>query len=160
MIKDNTDFKWLVTNFNCNKQKIEKYDVLRYSEDDIKKLKKKCTTKEEFAEALKREFQWKYWSRAEYELILEIGDEHVWLKPWCGCRDDNYRVDVTFEEDDNFDWVAFALKQVENIPKLPTNPYSIKIDVWDQLEYRWDDFVDYCWYTRLKYERHNPKFNK
>ena len=48
MIKDNPDFKWLVTNFDCNKQKIEKYNVLRYREEDIKKLKKKYSTKEEF----------------------------------------------------------------------------------------------------------------
>ena len=48
MIKDNPDFKWLVTNFDCNKQKIEKYNILRYREEDIKKLKKKYPTKEEF----------------------------------------------------------------------------------------------------------------
>ena len=45
MIKDNPNFKWLVTNFDCNKQKIEKYNVLRYREEDIKKLKKKYSSR-------------------------------------------------------------------------------------------------------------------
>lgn len=153
MIKNNPDFKWLVTNFDCNKQKIEKYNVLRYREEEIKKLKKKYPTKEEFEKELKIRCQSRFWSRAEYELILEIGDEHVWLKPWCGCRDDSYRVDVTFEEDDNFDWVEFALKQVKDIPKLPTNPYQVKIDIWDQLEYRWNEFVDYVWNYHHKWQR-------
>ena len=76
--------------------------------------------------SLKIRCQSRFWSHAEYELILEIGDENVWLKPWCGCRDDNYRIDVTFEDEDNFDWVQFALKQVEDIPELTTNPYSVK----------------------------------
>ena len=53
MIKDNQDFKWLVTNFDCNKQKIEKYDVLQYREEEIKKLKKKCPAKEEFGDKIK-----------------------------------------------------------------------------------------------------------
>lgn len=154
MIKDNPDFKWLVTIFDCNKQKIEKYDVLRYREEDIKKLKKKYPTKEEFEKEFKIRCKSIFWSRAEYEVII-FTDENgrVYLKPWCGCRDDNCRVDVTFEDDDNFDWVEFALKQVKDIPKLPTNPYSIKIDVWDQLEYRWSEFVDFVWNYHHKWQR-------
>lgn len=53
MIKDNPDFKWLVTNFDCNKQKIEKYNILRYREEDIKKLKKKYPKKRNLRKSLK-----------------------------------------------------------------------------------------------------------
>ena len=88
MIKDNLDFKWLVTNFDCNKQKIEKYDVLRYREEDIKKLKKKYPTKEEFEKELRIKCMSQYWSRAEYEVIIFIDENsRVYLKPWCGCRE-------------------------------------------------------------------------
>lgn len=146
MIKDNPDFKWLVTNFDCNKQKIEKYNVLRYREEEIKKLKKKYPTKEEFEKEFRTKCMSQYWSRAEYELILEIGDEHVWLKPWCGCRDDNYRIHVTFDND--FDWSGFALKHIN-----PEYCQEAKIDVWDQLEYRWDEFVDYVWNYHHKWQR-------
>lgn len=146
MIKDNPDFKWLVTNFDCNKQKIEKYDVLRYREEDIKKLKKKYPTKDEFEKELKIRCQSRFWSRAEYELILEIGDEHVWLKPLCGCRDSNYKIDVTDETD--FDWKGFLEKHIN--PKYGS---EAKIDVWDQLEYRWSEFVDYVWNYHHKWQR-------
>lgn len=143
-IDDN--FSWLVTNFNCNKQKIEKYDVLRYREEDIKKLKKKYPIKEEFEKELKIRCQSRFWSRAEYELIIEIGDEHVLLKPWCGCRDDNYKIDVTDETD--FDWKGFAEKHIN--PKYGS---EAKIDVWDQLEYRWGEFVDFVWNYHHKWQR-------
>lgn len=146
MIKDNPDFKWLVTNFNCNKQKIEKYDVLRYHEEEIKKLKKKCPTKEEFEKELEIRCKSRFWSRAEYELIIEIGDEHVLLKPWCGSRDDNYKIDVTDEAD--FDWKGFAKKHIN--PKYGS---EAKIDVWDQLEYRWNEFVDFVWNYHHKWQR-------
>ena len=146
MIKDNPDFKWLVTNFDCNKQKIEKYNVLRYREEDIKKLKKKYPTKDEFEKELEIWCKSRFWARAQYELILEIGDEHVWLKPWCGCRDDNYRIHVTFDND--FDWSGFALKHIN-----PEYRQEAKIDVWDQLEYRWNEFVDYVWNYHHKWQR-------
>ena len=109
MIKDNQDFKWLVTNFDCNNQKIKKYNVLRYREEDIKKLKKKYPIKEEFEKELRTKCMSQYWSRAEYELIIFIDENsRVYLKPWCGCRDDNYKIDVTDATD--FDWKDFAEK--------------------------------------------------
>lgn len=162
MKRVDTNFSWLVTIFNCNKQKIEKYDVLRYREEDIKKLKKKYPIKEEFEKEFKIRCQSRFWSRAGYEFILEIGDEHVWLKPWCGfleigdkhvwlkpwcgCRDSDYKIDVTDETD--FDWKGFAEKHI-NTKYGP----EAKIDVWDQLEYRWDEFVDYVWNYHHKWQR-------
>ena len=146
--------KWTVKNFNCNTQIIEDYDVLRYYIDMIKKLKKKSRNKNEFADELKKEMMWHYWSRSEYELIIEITDDNqVFLKPWVGCRDaENAKINVT--EDKTFDWLAFAKEHINK--QILKN--EAKIDIYDQLVFRWDDFIDYCWYTRLKYERDNPKF--
>ena len=147
MIKDNLDFKWLVTNFDCNKQKIEKYNVLRYREEDIKKLKKKYPIKEEFEKELRTKCMSQYWSRAEYEVIIFIDENgRVYLKPWCGCRDSNYKIDVTDETD--FDWSGFAEKHINQ----KYGPEA-KIDVWDQLEYRWGEFVDYVWNYHHKWQR-------
>ena len=39
---------WLVLYHNPNAEKIEYYNVLKYREDSIKKLKKKCDNKEDF----------------------------------------------------------------------------------------------------------------
>ena len=140
---------WLVKNFDCNAQVIKDYDVLKYREDDIKKMKKKCATKEEFAEELRKEFQWQFWSKCEWELIIELTeDERVLLKPWVGCRDEEKAtIDVT--DDTTFDWKGFA---TEYIGKQIFNNEA-KIDVWDQIEYRFSDFVDYMWNYHHKWQR-------
>ena len=147
MKRIDTNFSWIVTNFNCNKQKIEKYDILRYREEEIKKLKKKCPTKEEFEKELRTKCMSQYWSRAEYEVIIFIDENsRVYLKPWCGCRDSNYKIDVTDKTD--FDWKGFAEKHIN-----PKYGPEAKIDVWDQLEYRWGEFVDFVWNYHHKWQR-------
>ena len=156
-----TEFKplsWKVKNFDCNRRLIEDYDILKYREDFIKKLKKKCVTKEEFAEQLLREFRYRYWSRSEYELIIRLTDDgHVILLPWCGSRDpESMAVDVT--EDISFDWKGFATEHIGK--QIYRN--EAKIDIFDQLTYgdQFEKLIDYCWYTKLKWERDNPKFHK
>lgn len=142
---------WKVKNFDCNKQAILDYDVLKYREADIKKLKKQCATKEDFAESLAREFKWRYWSRAEYEVVLQKWNNELWLKPWVGCcNPEEHRLDVSEAEF----WQSFS-----QWDKVNWWDNEAKIDVWDQLYYRWSDFVDYLWYTRLPYERDHPKFH-
>ena len=141
---------WKVKNYLVNDNKICDYDVLKYREDQIKKLKKKCATKEEFAEAMRREMMWQYWSRCEYEVIIVIDDNnHIWLNPWVGCRDpESAKIDVT---DEDFDWRGFAEYHIERqIHKDET-----KIDVYDQLQWKWDEFIDYCWAYRHKWQRKN-----
>ena len=148
---------WMVKNFNQNKQVIEDYDVLKYREDLIKKMKKKCATKEEFAEKLRREFQYYYWSRAEWELIIELTEDgRVLLRPWVGCRDGELFIDVT--DDITFDWKGFAQEHINK--QIYEN--KAKIDAYDQLIYgdNWDKMITYLWTTRLKYERDNPKFHE
>lgn len=144
---------WLVKNFDINAQKIENYDILEYREDFIKKLKKKCTTKEEFAEELRKEFQWQYWGRAEYELVIKQTDDgHIWLYPWCGCRSPE-DVAICVDNYEDFDWKGFA---VEHINKQIFHNEA-KIDIWDQLEYQWDEFITYCWNYHHKYQRSKTK---
>ena len=149
MKKEVKPFSWIVKIFDCNAQKIKDYDILKYREDDIKKLKKKYTTKEEFAEALRRECMYRFWSKAEWELIIEcIEDSRVILRPWCGCYNpDEVKIDVT--DDTSFDWQGFAAKHIRK--QIFKN--KAKIDAWDQIEYRWDEFVEYVWEYHHKWQR-------
>lgn len=63
--------QWYVYYFNFNANKIEKYNVLNsHVEEYIKKLKKKVKTKEEFAEELRRELMYRYWSKCEWEIVI------------------------------------------------------------------------------------------
>lgn len=149
MKQEHKPMTWLVKNFDCNKQVIAYYDVLKYREDQIKKLKKKCTTKEEFAEKLRRELMSQYWSRTEYELIIELTEDgRVLLKPWVGCRDDEQAtIDVT--DDTTFDWKGFAEEHIGK--QIYKN--KAKVDVFSQLDYVWDDLISYCWNYHHKYQR-------
>lgn len=148
--------KLLVKHYNCNANKIEDYDVLNRRESEIKKLKKKCETKEEFFEALRSEFMWRFWSKAEWELIVSKGEDgRVVLSPWCGCSNpDSCLIDVT--DDKSFDWSGFADEHI----KRQIFKNKAKIDVYNQIMYgdRFLNLVDELWHTRLPYERDNPKF--
>ena len=156
MKRESNSLSWLVTYHDVNADKIKYYNILKYREDFIKKLKKKCKTKEEFADKMHREIMYYYWSKCEWELIIEVDDDNrIWLSPWVGCREpENVRIDVTDRED--FDWRSFAETHIGK--QIYKN--EAKIDVFDQLEWRWTEFIDYCWYTRLKWERRNSKFDK
>ena len=155
MKKKPNSLTWPVMYYSCNANKIEYYDILKCREEFIKKLKKKCTTKEEFAERMRTEFMRRFLSKCEWELIVEIDENNrVWLYPWAGCREpEKVCIDVTDRED--FDWKGFAELHVGK--QIYKN--RAKIDVFDQLKWQWTELIDYCWCTRLKYERDHPKFH-
>ena len=137
------DLKWLVYHYNFNANKIETYNVLsgKIFLEEIKKIMVKHRDKDrsEFAEALKRKMMYHFWSRCEWEVIIEVTeDNRIFLIPWVGCREpDEAKIDVT--DDTGFDWRGFAGKHInQQIYKT-----KAKIDVYDQLNYKWEEFVDY-----------------
>lgn len=69
-----TQMEWNVYYFDINAQEMKSYNALA-CEKVIKALLKKSKTKEEFSEALRKEMMWRYWSKAEWEIIIA---------PWCG----------------------------------------------------------------------------
>lgn len=143
-------FRWTVKVFNYNCQLIENFDVLKYREDEIKKLKKKYKdNKEEFGKTLRVRLMSQYWSRSEWEIIItQTEDGHIVLSPWCGARDvDAASIDVT--DDTGFDWKGFAELHISK----QVFKDRAKIDVYDQIEYRWDNFLDFVWNYRHKYQR-------
>lgn len=143
------DMHWYCKEYDCNTNIIKDINVLRYREEDIKKMKKKATTKEEFEELLRREFQYRYWSKCEHELIIELAnDGNIWLKPWVGCRNPE-EVKVGVMEHGSYDWKGFAEHHINT--QIYKN--EAKIDVFDQLQWVWTDFVDYCWDFHHKWQR-------
>ena len=141
---------WNVKNFDMNKRVIVDHDVLKYKEPIIRKLKKLCNNKAEFSEEFARELKWQYWKRSEYELMISIKNDRVFLSPSGGCREpEKATIDIT----DNtwLDWLAFAKHHCYYDDEA-------KIDIWDQLAWNWQELVDYCWHTRLPYERKLEKF--
>lgn len=135
--------EWNVYNYNINKNEIEKFNIFNHwsFREYAKKTARKYKTKEEFAEQLKIELKFYFWSRAEYELIIEITeDDRLFLIPWCGCREPE-KVKIEVISDANFDWKAFA--DIHTKRQIFKN--KAKIDVYDQVMMRWEEFVDFCW---------------
>jgi hypothetical protein len=155
-MKEAIILSWKVKVFDCNAQLIKDYDILKgHYKDFVKKLKKKCFNKEEFSKAMDREMRFMFWSRCEWELIIELDKEnHIWLTPWVGCSEpEKVSIDVTYDKE--YDWQGFLKTHSLN------QRNCLKIDVYDQLKYRWDEFITYLWTTRQKYERcWSPKFDE
>ena len=144
-------FSWITLLHDFNADAVRPYDVLARREDFIKKLKKKCTTKEEFAEALDREFMYQYWSRCEYEMILYVENDRVYLEPWVGDFREG-RVDIT--DGTTLDWPAFANKLLESPwTDKETGRKYVKFDTYDQIKFKFDELIDFVWNYKHKYER-------
>ena len=144
-------FSWKVLLHDWNADDVRTHDVLAYREDFIKKLKKKCATKEELVESLDRDLMWQYWSRSEYEMILYVENDRVYLEPWCGDFKTG-RIDIT--EGPYFDWSAFANKMLEQAwTDRDTGRKYVKFDVYDQLKFKFDELIEFVWNYRHKYER-------
>ena len=138
--------EWNVYCFNINAQKIETYNIFKHYSflEYVNKAAKNYKTKEEFVKQLKRELQYYFWAKCEWELVIEITeDNRIFLNPWVGCREpEKVRIDIT--DDTNLDWRSFAEKHIRE----QIYGGKAKIDVYDQVNYMWDDFVDYVWNNR------------
>ena len=145
------DMHWYCKEYDCNANVIKYIDILKYREEDIKKMKKKAANKEEFKELLNREMMWRFWSKCEHELIIvKEEDGSIWLTPWVGCRNPE-EVKINVSDDASFDWKRFAEFYISG----QRYKNKAKIDVYNQLHWTWDEFVDYCWNFRHKWQRKN-----
>lgn len=150
-MKEVKKFEWQATYFDVNGQTFRKYNVIKNLEDEVKKLKKKYSTKEEFEKEFKIRVMSRYWSKCEWEIIIQKKGDRIILTPWCGGRD-GIHLDVT--DDDSFDWDGFINWEGHH----ERNTYvlqgeELKIDVYDQLQFRWDEFINYVWNFHHKYQR-------
>ena len=133
--------KWTVKHYDYNIPAITDYDLFPYFEEFLLKLKKQKLTREEFAKEIKSESMYHYWSKCEYEIFIEKeNDGRIYLLPHCGGREKDVAfLDVT--DDTSFDWKGFAEMHI----KMQIYGNKAKIDIWNQIEYRFDEFIEYCW---------------
>lgn len=140
--------EWNVFYYDINRNKIATYNIFRHGKFNkyVEEAFEISKTKEEFAKILKRELMYYFWSKAEWELVIKLDeDNHIFLIPWCGCRNpEEVKIDVT--NDRSFDWRGFAKKNIER--QIYKN--EAKIDVYDQIEYVWDNFLEYVWNSKKK----------
>ena len=134
---------WNVFYHNCNADEIEAFNIFRHGRfrEDTQEALKIAKNKAEFALIIKRELRYYFWSKSEYEPIVRLtDDDRVFLLPWCGSRSpENEKVEVTSNC-----WLDFAKLHINH--QIYTN--EAKIDIYDQVMFKWDKFIDYCWNFR------------
>ena len=89
--------EWNVFYHDFNKQKIVVFNIFEHwrFNDDVKKSLKKFDNKEEFAERLKRDLLYYFWSKCEYEIVITS---------WCGGRNTkDIKIDVYDQVMNNWD---------------------------------------------------------
>ena len=137
--------KWDVYRYNINRGEIEVFNIFEhYSFSEYVKKSLELNDKDGYIKQLKSELMYYFWSKAEWELVIEVAnDKRIFLIPWCGCREpEKVKIDVT--NDTKFDWRGFA--SVYTARQMYRN--KAKIDVFDQVMFRWEEFVEYIWNER------------
>jgi hypothetical protein len=131
------DLEWYVYNYNDHKNKIEPLNIFDHWKlcEDIEKWRKQSKTREYFMKEVKKELRYYFWSKSEYELIIQFEDGRVLLLPWCGCRNpEEVAKDVTYE---NPEWEHFAEYHISR--QIYGN--KAKIDIYEQIVWLWDEFA-------------------
>lgn len=74
------ELEWNVFYHDINKQKITTLNIFNHWKfaEDVQKSLKKYKDKDEFAEELRQDLMYYFWSKSEYEILISA---------WCGGRD-------------------------------------------------------------------------
>lgn len=133
---------WNVYYHDFNADEIKVYNIFKHGKlvEYIKKHKKQCQTKEEFAEKVRRELFYYFGSKCEWETIITNKEGKIIITPWVG-RKENVSLNVTDNTD--FDWHGFCKWIAEE--RYVSKDGSTKIDAYSQVMYRIDEFVELCW---------------
>ena len=132
------ELKYYVYYHRFNGKSIDKFNVFDHGRfyEDVKKNLKKYDNKEEFAEELRKDLAYYYWSKSEWEVVITS-----WVPS------------ITMQELDRLN-----AEREEAKKKFGRDPHSLyvnpdigeKIDVYEQVRLNWDLFVDYVWSHRRK----------
>ena len=109
--------EWNVFYHDINKEEITTFNIFRHGSfsNDVQKSLKKFKDKNEFAEQLKRDLMYYFWSKSEYEIIIS---------PWCGGRNTiDIKVDIYAQVMNN--WEIF-LDYVWNSKKRRKKKEEVK----------------------------------
>lgn len=124
---------WNVYMRDFNSQEIKTYNIFNHYSfrESVKKLKRKKLSKGEFAEQLKRELMYYFWSKYEYETVVTSFPPYIDKK-------ELDRLNSEYEEY-NSKYGHYPLK-MEVCPE-----FCIKIDIYEQVMLNWDVFAEYVW---------------
>lgn len=125
--------EWNVYRHNFNEKEIKIFNLFDHSRflEDVKKSLKKCKTKEEFTEELRRDLFYYFGTKCEYEVVITSWVPHITMS-------ELDRLNTEREK---------TMKEYNREPyRLYINPeVGEKVDVYSQVRLNWNVFVDYVW---------------
>ena len=143
--EEHMNLRWDVYREELNKNEFRKVNIFNHGRffEAVQKLLKLCKSKEEFANRVRSELLYYFWSKSEYEVVITKKNGRIIMSPWIS--NNVPELDVT--DDDNFDWLGFY----DSLDKVKYND-KLKIDIYDQVMYQYEAFIDYVWnsYKRRK----------
>lgn len=124
---------WNVYRYDFNARKIETYNVFNHGGfyNDVMKIPRK--DKVEFADKLRREAQYYFWSKCEMEVVITSWPPYI---------DENEYKRISKEREEHIENRGNEPRVLNICPTVGS-----KIDIYDQLMLNWDYFVDYVWNT-------------
>ena len=129
---------WNVYGLDFNAREIKIYNIFNHSSfrEAVVKLKKKKFPKEEFAEQLKLQLMYYFWSKYEHEAVVTSFPPYIDKK-------ELDRVSTEYED--------YNSRYGHYPHKINIRPdTALKIDIYAQVMLNWDVFVDYVWLNKLK----------
>lgn len=132
------NLKWNVFRYDINKNEIVTFNIFDHwrFEEDVQKSLKKFKDKDEFAEQLRRDLRYYFWSKCEYEVIIS-----------------SFPVYITMNELDrlNSERVEHKEKWGKDYFRISVCPDAgSKIDIYEQVMNNWDIFLDYVWNSKKR----------
>lgn len=131
--KPNTkELVWNVFIEDWNGKKIEVYNVFEHGSfwNALINVKKKFKEFDEFAQEVRRDLMYYFWSKSEWEIILTSWPPYV----------DSDEIDRLVKE---------RQEHIDNYGKFFINNARLvvgeKVDVYDQVMLNWDNFIKYVW---------------
>ena len=130
---------WKVYREDFNAKKIEKYDIFKrgisggenYFEKIAKELKEKYPDKDQWAEEFRLELMYRFWCKAEHEIILTSWPPYVTPEEIERMRNELKR------HQEQWGYAPYHTDVRLTVGE--------KIDIYDQLRLNWEVFINYVW---------------
>lgn len=131
---DGVNFAWNVYKYDMNNNTIKTFNIFNHRSfhESVTKLLKDCITKEEFAEELKKELMYYFWSKCEYETVITPWPPHINKKELDRLNAES--------ESGKEKYGRYPNRLGVNVTE------GEKIDVYDQVMLNYNILVDYLWW--------------
>lgn len=139
------ELNWNVLCYNSEIDQIIDFNLFDYEEftESAKRCLNSYREKDEFLENLRIELFYHFSSKKNWSLLLYEKKGHIFIEPWTANLYNPLRLDVT--NDKTFNWKNFY---DEIIFQYKTGNKFVKIDIYDQVMYRFNEFANYIWDTK------------